>query len=179
MRRERLPRALRLALVLAAIVLVLLAAITLWLRREDQAARDFEQAAISLREGITVQELYARLPEWRGEVGAYPEGDKHVGVLVPCATARRWFCVGYKVPPSVQAPESQVIKAVRVYEVESVFGMGGRRRDEHIRAAVHAAVLQGSYPGVKLLHADRSDNSQDETPADVPDAEGERSEPGE
>ncbi len=179
MQRKSLPRALRLGLVLGAVVVVLLSAIALWLRSEDRAARDFARAATGLRAGITVRELFAQLPDRRGESGVYGDAER-VAVLAPFATARRWFCVWYQVRPEPgQMPDSQAIEAVRVYEVAPRFGMRGRRRDEHIRASVHAAVLRGSYPGVRLLHEASLGDTEEEATVSMPNPERERSEPGE
>ena len=153
MRSSRLPRTLRSVLAAAAVLLVVLAAAAMWLRREDQAASEFERVAAGLRAGITVRELFAGLPRQWGESGAYPGTDGTTEVLVPYSTARRWYCIWYKVPPPGQSPNLATVEAVRVYEVQPVFGMWGRRRDEHIRASVHTALIQGRYPGVELLHA--------------------------
>jgi len=132
----------------------MLAAVALWLRSEDRAAREFERAAAGLHAGITVGELFARLPRPSGEVGALPGADGTVEVLVPYATARRWYCIWYQVPPPPQSPDLAPVEAVRVYEVQARFGMWGRRRDEHIRVSVHKALIHGSCPDVKLLRSD-------------------------
>ena len=153
MRSSRLSRTLRAILAVAAVLLAVLAAAALWLRREDRAAREFERIAAGLRAGITVRELFAQLPEGWGEAGAYPGTDGKIEVLVPYSTARRWYCISYKVPPRGQSPDLATVEAVRVYEVQPLFGMWGRRRDEHIRASVHTAVTQGTRSGVELLHA--------------------------
>jgi len=152
-RSSQRSRLLRAVLAALAVLLVVLAAVALWLRGEDRAAREFERAAAGLRAGITVGELFARLPRPSGEAGALPGADGTVDVLVPYATARRWFCVWYRVAPPRQSPDLAPVEAVRVYEVQARFGMWGRRRDEHIRVSVHKALIHGSHPDVKLLHA--------------------------